>query len=196
MGVGRAGGGPGDARWRPWRGTPVAGAAAAQRLWRHHLTGPVPTGAFPTGYGVRALGGGLELLERCYASGLAFHDGDVRVAVDNRSDPGWYRTIQRAPLYRRDLDLIAVTDDGAVAGFVTAWFDDVTLSAYLEPVGVVPAHRRRGLGRALLTEALARVQRLGATLALVGGYDERANALYGSLMTDGADVSEAWQRIW
>lgn len=168
----------------------------AERQWRHHLTAAVPTVAPAPGYGVRALADGLELLERCFASGLAFHDGDVRVAVDNRSDPGWYRAIQRAPLYRRDLDLIAVTDDGAVAGFVTAWFDDVTRSAYLEPVGVVPAHRRRGLGRALLTEALARVQQLGATLALVGGYDECANALYGSFMADGVDVSEAWQRIW
>ncbi len=168
----------------------------AERQWRLHLTAPVSAAVPAPGFGVRALGDGLDLLERCYASGLAFHDGDVRVASDNRADPTWYRNIQRAPLYRRDLDLVAVAQDGAVAGFVTAWFDDVTRSAYLEPVGVVPTHRQRGLGRALLTEALARVQRLGATLALVGGYDERANALYGSVMTDGADVSEAWLRTW
>jgi len=171
-------------------------SGVAERQWRRHLTSPVSVVAPAPGYGVRALGDGLELLERCYASGLAFHDGDERVALDNRADPSWYRNIQRAPLYRRDLDLVAVAPDGAVAGFVTAWFDDVTRSAVLEPVGVVPRHRRHGLGRALLTEALARLQRLGATLALVGGYDERANVLYGSVMPDGADVSEAWLRTW
>ena len=171
-------------------------SGVAERQWRRHLTSPVSVAAPAPGYCVRALGDGLELLERCYASGLAFHDGDERVALDNRADPSWYRNIQRAPLYRRDLDLVAVAHDGAVAGFVTAWFDDATRSAVLEPVGVVPTHQRRGLGRALLTEALARAQQLGATLALVGGYDERANALYGSVMTDGADVSEAWLRTW
>lgn len=171
-------------------------SGVAERQWRRDLTSPVRAVAPAPGYAVRALGVGLEVLERCYASGLAFHDGDPGVALDNRADPGWYRNIQRAPLYRRDLDVIAVADDGSVAGFVTAWFDDVTRSAYLEPVGVVPEHRRRGLGQALLAEALVRVQRLGATLALVAGYDEHANALYGSLMTDGADVSEAWLRTW
>ena len=39
------------------------------------------------GYTIRSLGDGLELLERCYASGLGFHEGDIKVAVENRDDP-------------------------------------------------------------------------------------------------------------
>jgi len=152
---------------------------------------------------VRPLGDGLELLERCYASGLAFHDGDTRVAVDNRDDPSWYRNIQTAPLYRRDLDLVAVAPDGAIAAFCTVWFDDVTRSAYLEPVATVPTHRRRGLGRAVATEGLRQARRLGADLALVFGYTTAANDLYRRVMTGSdppgsaePDTAEAWVRTW
>ena len=167
----------------------------AERRWRRALRSAPEIAPLPQGYRLRPLGDGLDLLERCYASGLAFHD-DVRVAAENRDDPGWYRNIQRAPLYRRDLDLVAEAPDGAIAGFVTVWFDDATRTACLEPVGVVPAHRRRGLARALVSGALAAAQRVGATQAFVGGYDDAANALYGSLLGDGVEVVEAWLRRW
>jgi mycothiol synthase len=122
------------------------------------------------------------LLERCYASGLGFHDDDVAIARDNRDRPEWYRHIQSAPLYRRDLDIVAVADDGAIAAFCTAWFDDLTRTAYLEPVATVPAHRRRGLARAVMLEALRRLRRMGCRWAFVGGYSVEANALYASVM--------------
>jgi mycothiol synthase len=164
--------------------------------WRADLTRPLPEPAVAPGYAVRALGDGLELLERCYASGLGFHDGDTKVALDNRADPSWYRNIQNAPLYRRDLDLVAVAPDGAIAAFCTLWFDDVTRSAYVEPAATVPDHRRRGLARALLLEGLRRVQRMGATLATVGGFSEAANGLYRSVMGDDHDRLVPWVRTW
>jgi GNAT superfamily N-acetyltransferase len=164
--------------------------------WRRDLSAPRPEAPVPPGYTIRPLGDGLELLERCYASGLAFHEGDIRTAVDNRQDPAWYRNIQTAPLYRRDLDLVAIAPDGAIAAFATLWFDDVTRSAYFEPVGTVPAHQRRGLGKALLSAGLRRGQRLGATLAFVSGYDEAANALYRSVMGPDFDLYEPWVKEW
>jgi len=148
-----------------------------EHQWRRDLRAPVPDAPAPPGYVVRSLGDGLELLERCYASGLGFHEGDIRIAVENRADPTWYRNIQTAPLYRRDLDLVAVAPDGAIAAFCTIWFDDVTRSACFEPVATVPAHQRRGLARAVMTEGLRRLQRMGATTAFVGGYSPAANAL-------------------
>lgn len=167
-----------------------------EHQWQRDLSAPIPDAPLAPGYTLRALGDGLELLERCYASGLGFHQGDIRVAVDNRDDPTWYRNIQTAPLYRRDLDLVAVAPDGAVAAFCTIWFDDVTRSAYFEPVATVPAHRRRGLGRALLTEGLRRLQRMGALVAGVGGYSPAANALYRSVMGDDHDLYVPWVREW
>ncbi len=167
-----------------------------EHQWRRRLDGPVSPITPAPGYAIRTLGDGLELLERCYASGLGFHEGDIRIAVDNRNDPTWYRNIQTAPLYRRDLDLVAVAPDGSIAAFCTIWFDDVTRSAYFEPVATVPAHQRRGLGKALLTEGLRRLQKMGALWAFVSGYETGANALYHSVMGDDKELNEPWAKEW
>lgn len=164
--------------------------------WQRDLDAPIPDAPLAAGYTIRSLGDGLELLERCYASGLGFHAGDIRVAVDNRTDPQWYRNIQTAPLYRRDLDLVAVSPEGAIAAFCTLWFDDVTRSAYFEPVATVPEHQRRGLGKALMTEGLRRLQRMGATRVFVSGYSPAANALYRSVMAPVHELYEPWENRW
>lgn len=164
--------------------------------WRRDLDGSIPPVPVPAGYSLRPLGDGLELLERCYASGLAFHEGDIQIAVENRDDPTWYRNIQNAPLYRRDLDLVAVAADWAIAAFCTIWFDDVTRSAYFEPVATVPAHQRRGLGKAIMNEGLRRLQRMGASRAFVSGYSEGANALYRSVMGSEYELYEVWVKEW
>ena len=167
-----------------------------EHQWQRDLEEGIAEAAIPAGYDIRALGTGLELLERCYASGLAFHQGDIKTGVENRDDPTWYQNIQSAPLYRRDLDLVAIGPSGAIAAFSTVWFDDVTRSAYFEPVGTVPAHQRKGLGRALLTEGLRRLQRMGATRAFVCGYSEQANALYRGVMGSEPELYEMWLKRW
>ncbi len=161
---------------------------------RRRLDAPIPDVPLPPGYHVRALGDGAELLERCYASGLAFHPDDIRIAVDNRNDVNWYRNIQSAPLYRRDLDLVALTPDGAVASFCTVWFDDVNRVGVFEPVGTAPAHQRRGLGKVVMTEGLRRLKRMGARLAFVSSYSAAAGALYDSMGFTDSEWSEPWLR--
>lgn len=150
----------------------------------------------PEGYTIRALGHGLELLERCYASGLGFHDDNIQTARENRDDPSWYHHIQSAPLYRRDLDLVAVANDGSIASFCTVWFDDVTRTAYFEPVATVPKHQRHGLGKAVLTEGLKRLKTMGAKLATVGGYSEAANGLYFSVFGKEYDLLQPWEKFF
>ena len=164
--------------------------------WRRSLKGALWEVKLPEGYTLHTVGEGLELLKRCYASGLGFHKGDIKIAVENRDDPSWYRNIQTAPLYRRDLDLTAVAPDGSIASFCTSWFDDVTRTAYFEPVATVPAHQRKGLSRALLTEGLRRLQRMGATIAFVGGFEEGPNRLYGSVFGPEHDLYETWVKRW
>ncbi len=163
---------------------------------RRDLSLPIPEVPVPSGYTIRSLGDGLELLERCYASGLGFHEGDIKIAVENRDDPTWYRNIQKAPLYRRDLDLVAVAKDGSIASFCTIWFDDVTRSAYFEPVATVPAHQRRGLSRALLTAGLHRLQRMGCLWASVGGFEPGPNALYESVFGPTYSEYQSWYKEW
>lgn len=170
--------------------------AGPEHQWRRWLDRPVEVIPPAEGYTIRPLGDGLELVERAWASGLGFHPDDIQYAVDNRSDVTWYRNIQTAPSYRRDLDLVAVAPDGSIAAFATIWFDDVTRSACFEPVATVPAHQQRGLGKALMTAGLARLKRMGAKVAYVSGYGPRGNALYRSVMGDDCVLCEPWIKTW
>jgi mycothiol synthase len=159
---------------------------------RYSVLRPTPAAPIAAGYTVRALGEGADLPARCWASWKAFHPNEP----DERYLGGdWYPAIQRCPLYRRDLDLVAVAPTGELASFTTVWYDDVTRSAYFEPVGTHPAHQRRGLAKAVMAEGLRRLERLGATLAFVGGYSTAANALYNSFGPE-YDLSEPWAKEW
>ena len=168
-----------------------------EHRWRRPLDLPIPDVPVAPGYTVRALGDVAELPTRSWASWKAFHPD----APDDQYEGWeWYLDIQRMPLYRRDLDIVAVTDTGdrtspcEVASFCTVWFDDVTSDGYLEPVGTMPAHQRRGLARAVIGEGLRRLKRMGATMAHVGGFSVAANALYASIMSPEPELVERWEK--
>ena len=160
---------------------------------------PIPDVSVPAGYAVRALGDAasdsIERERRSWVSWRAFHP-DAPDDQYARDGGAWYRNIQRAPLYRRDLDLVVVAPDGAHAAFTTVWFDDVTRSGAFEPVGVAPEHQRLGLATAVMTEALHRLQRLGATQATVSAYSAAANGLYASVGFTDFCLLERWVRSW
>lgn len=160
---------------------------------RRDLSLPVVSVPLAAGYTLRALGGEAELPARSWVSWKAFHpdEPDERYAGWT-----WYRNIQRAPLYQPDLDLVAAADSGELAAFCTLWYDAETHTAAFEPVGTHPAHQRRGLGKALMTEGLRRVQPLGATLATVGSYSEAAGALYAAVGFTEYELSVPWQKEW
>jgi GNAT superfamily N-acetyltransferase len=174
-----------------------SGYVRADRIehqWRYSFKAPIPDVPVPPGYAIRTVEHGAELGARCYASGLAFHNGDVEIARRNREDVSYYRNIQSAPLYSRDLDLALVTPEGEVASFCTIWYDQATESAYFEPVGTVPAHQRKGLSKALMTEGLRRLKKIGATTAFVGGFSRPANALYKKVMGTDYELYQAWEK--
>lgn len=165
--------------------------------WRDLADGPdglpITSIRVPDRYAVRALGGPQELPARSRLSSLAFAAGRTTGSLD----PAWYaRQIQRQPLYRRDLDLVAVAPDGSLAGFATVWFDDENRSASFEPVGVAPEHRRRGVGRALMAEGLRRAHGLGATRAHVASFTQGAQALYQSVGFVDYLLAERWEKDW
>ena len=54
----------------------------------------------------------------------------------------------------RTYRIVAVAPSGEFAAFCTVWFDDVTRTGAFEPVGTAPAHRRRGLGKAVMCEGV------------------------------------------
>jgi mycothiol synthase len=157
------------------------------------LSQPIPDSAPPAGYTVRALGDESELPARSWLSWKVFHPDEPDEKYQGWE---WYRNVQRIPIYRRDLDILAVAPDGELAAFCTVWFDDITRTAVFEPVGTHPRHQKRGLGKAVMSEGLRRAQRLGATLATVSSYSKGAHALYESMGFTNVDILEPWIKEW
>lgn len=154
------------------------------------LLEPLPTVDLPAGYSIRALRDETELPARSWLSWRAFHPDEPDSAFEGWD---WYRNIQRAPLYHRELDLVVEAPEDMLVAFATIWFDDVTRTGAFEPVGTHPDHQRRGLGRALLTEGMRRLRERGATLATVGSGTPAARAFYESLGMVVADRAEFWE---
>ena len=128
------------------------------------VLGELPAPILPDGFVLRSMAEGGDLALRAKAFGLGF----------NRPDPkDWpsaatYAELQRAPDYRADLDICVVAPDGEIASFCLVWYDARNQMVSLEPVGTVPAYRRRGLARAAVLEGLHRAAALGAERAWVG----------------------------
>ena len=139
---------------------------------------------------MRSLGDKEELPARSMLSWRAFHSE----APDSEYEGwDWYLNVQRAPLYRRDLDIVAVASEGELASFCTVWFDDVTRTGAFEPVGTSPKYQKMGLGKAVMTEGLQRLKRLGATLATVSSFTPPAHALYSSMGFKDYSILEPWR---
>jgi len=83
-----------------------------------------------------------------------------------------YQNIRSAPVYRPDLDLVAVTPEGRFASYCIIWYDPLNGVGEFEPVGTRKAWERRGLGKAVLTEGFQRLQKLGARKAVVYCFED------------------------
>ena len=72
-----------------------------------------------------------------------------------------FARVERLPLYDRSLDLVVEAPGGELVACCTAWLDPELGVAEIEPLGVVPSHRRIGLAGALCLEVSARVAERG-----------------------------------
>lgn len=161
--------------------------------WYRDLDQEIPEAVPAAGYRIRAMGTIEENPERSWASWRAFHADEPDDHYDG--DWSWYQNIQRSPLYRRDLDIVAEAPGGGIASFCTILYDDYTRSAVCVLVGTAAEHQRRGLGKAVITEGLRRLKRLGCTRVFATAYDPPANALYGAVMQDNT-VAVTWMKQW
>jgi GNAT superfamily N-acetyltransferase len=159
---------------------------------RRSMDQPAPDFQPLAGYTVRALEDD-ELPARSWLAWKTLHPDqpDERYAGWE-----WYRCVQAAPLYRRDLDLVIAAPDGELTAFCTVWFDDAAGTASFEPVGVHPAHRGQGLGKAIVAEGLRRAARLGATLCTAVSPAGQAEGLHAALGFAGHELSEPWVKTW
>ena len=154
-----------------------------------YLERDVPAAPIPEGFTIRSLGDEKELPARSWASWRGFHPNDPAEKYEGWE---WYLNIQRCPLYRRDLDLVAAAPSGDIASFTTIWYDDFTRTAYYEPVATQPEYLRMGLARACLTEGLHRLKRLGCSLAFVSSEEPKVHQVYHSIGFDEHEISRSW----
>lgn len=71
------------------------------------------------------------------------------------------------PHYNPSLKVFIVAPDGEYAAHCGMWYDHDTKQAYVEPVVTVPEHRKRGIGKAVVYEAINRCSAMGARVAQV-----------------------------
>ena len=149
---------------------------------------PVPDGsAPPTGYLIRPLAGEQEVAAYVDCHRSAFQSDSMQM--------GWRARTLRQPEYVPDLDLVAVAPGGALAGFCVCWLHrDAAgqISGQVEPIGVHADLRGLGLGRALLSEGLRRLQRHGATRVCVET-DSHRDAAFGLYESAGFRVT---RQVW
>jgi GNAT superfamily N-acetyltransferase len=148
--------------------------------WYRDLGVALQEAPIPLGYVIRSMGDIDEHPVRSWASWRAFHSDEPDEDYDG--DWSWIQNIQSAPLYRRDLDLVAVAPGGEIASFCTIYYDDVTRAAVCVLVGTAVEYQRRGLGKAVMVEGLRRLHRMGCTRVFATAYDPPADALYSSVM--------------
>ena len=158
---------------------------------KRDLSLPIPDVPIAEGYTIRAMKADDEdLAKRSWASWRSFHPNEPDEGYEGWT---WLRNAMHAPMYRRDLDIVAEAPTGEVAAFATVWYDDVTRATYCEPVGTMPEHQRRGLAKAVIAEGMRRSKEMGALVATVGGggaSNPPADALYASAFAkDGVSVT-------
>jgi mycothiol synthase len=155
------------------------GGHSVETHGRRSLVGPIPPVPLREGFTIRSMGDLDELPKRSLASWRSFHPDESDFGCDKTGS--WYRNVQRAPLYRRDLDLVAVAPNGDIASFSLCFFDDVSQTGVFVLDGTARQYQRLGLCKAAMTEALRRLQWLGAETAYVAWYEAPAGALYESV---------------
>ncbi len=113
---------------------------------------PIPTFKIPKGFTIRNIRGKEDYKELTESIKVVF-------GHDLCTEEVYEHIIAKASFYVQDLDIVAVAPDGTFAAFCTIRFDPICKIASLEPLGVHPDYRRRGLARAVIFEALERTRK-------------------------------------
>jgi len=127
------------------------------------ISGP-PEPQLPPGFFFRTMADSNDIELRREVFGRAFNHPDPR----DWPSAFAYEELQRAPDYRKDLDLYIVGPGGQYVACCIVQYDERNRVGMLEPVGTHPDFRRRGLGRAVVLEGIQRAALLGAQRVNVG----------------------------
>ena len=130
------------------------------------LLEPIPEPTLPSDFLIRAVKGEEEAEALVSLHRSAF--GTDNMSLEERL------AMMRVPGYDIDLDLVAVTYDGQLAGYCVAGFDpeanipERLKQATIDPIAVSPEFQRMGLAKALIFTAMQRLKEKGAEVAAFG----------------------------
>lgn len=102
--------------------------------------------------------------------------------ISNDADlPEFFLDMINAPMYRAELDLVIECNNGDVVAACTVWYDESINIGMIEPVGTHPDYHGKGLGKAIVTDALKRLAKLSADYAYVESFGDVRNQFYSSV---------------
>ncbi|MEO7000222.1 MAG: GNAT family N-acetyltransferase [Ktedonobacterales bacterium] len=129
-------------------------------LYRRDLPATLPASTLPPGWTIRHVADQAEFEPRVTLHQEVWRPSRVTLEA--------YRRLRQAPVYRPELDLVAVAPDGALGAYSICWYDAQNRSGEFEPVGTHPNYRQLGLGKAVVLAGCHRLRALGAQTATVG----------------------------
>ncbi len=121
--------------------------------------GQLPETDLPEEYRIFSMADENDLEKRRKVLGLSFRNKDPNDWPTLFS----YQELQRAPDYRKELDLVVTNASGEYLACCIVWLDEHNKIAHLEPVGSI----RLGMGRQVVLEGLRRAAALGAQKAVI-----------------------------
>lgn len=128
------------------------------------VIGNLPQQRLPEGHVMRSMAQENNIELRREIFGRAFNHPDPEEWPSAFS----YEELQKAPDYRKDLDLYVVGPNGKYVSCCIVWYDSHNRTGILEPVGTHPDFRGQGLGKEVLLEGIRRAAALGANKVWVG----------------------------
>lgn len=131
----------------------------ATEYWTEYDLSKIPDTKLPGGFYFQSMADNNDVERRRKIFGLSFYHKPSNEWPSAFS----YRELQKAPDYRRELDLVVVAPDGEFVSCCIAWIDETNKVGMLEPVGSIVL----GMGREIVLEGLRRLKALGAEIAIM-----------------------------
>lgn len=134
------------------------------------LDGSAERAGLPNGYRLRSVRANeqdarVEVHRQAWRPATLPWPGDpppsVTAETTSRFTAALYAQVRATWLYDPAFDLVVEAPDGSLAACCIAWLDPATECAEIEPVGVVPEHRRRGLASAMCWHVIEQVRAAG-----------------------------------
>ncbi len=166
---------------------PSAGHEAGSELVLR-IGGETAAPTLPDGFEMRWLEPGMD------DAYVELHRAAWSTVAPSKYDATAHAAVMSMPQFDRTLVPVVVAPDGTLAAYCIAWFDPVTRTSEIEPLGTHPEYRRRGLARAVSLEAVRRSAERRAESVLVWGVGDHRTALYESAGFRGERVLREYAR--